>query len=62
MSLGIQNNVSRSYMYAVFFANYAMLLATETLVAKNYFRIITLAFDYVVNWYLSVTCLYHPNT
>ena len=48
-------------MYAVFFANYAMLLATETLVAKNCFRIITLRLDYVVNWYLSVTCLYHPN-
>ena len=48
-------------MYAVFFANYAMLLATETLVAKNCFRIITLRLDYVVNWYLSVTWLYHPN-
>ena len=48
-------------MYAVFFANYAMLLATETLVAKNCFRIITLRLDYVVIWYLSVTCLYHTN-
>ena len=49
-------------MYAVFFANYAMLLATETLVARNCFRIITLLFDYVAHWYLWVKFLYHPNT
>ena len=49
-------------MYAVVFANYTKLLATETLVARNCFRIITVAFNYyVAHWFLWVRFLYHPN-